>query len=97
MDALRRAWNEGRDSASREHVTYYMIEHPELFRLLPVRNSTDCSAVRWTVDTVEDLAFVRKIYDHFGHDRFGWQEALALVNAHPEWRELNRNVRQKVV
>lgn len=97
MDALRRAWNEGRDSASREHVTYYIIEHPALFRLLAVRNPTDCSALRWTVDTAEDLAFVRKIYDHFGHDRFSWQEALALVNAHPEWRELNRNIRQKVV
>lgn len=97
MDALRRAWSEGRDAASREHVTYYIIEHPALFRLLAVRNTTDCSALRWTVDTFEDLAFVRKIYDHFGHDRFSWQEALELVSAHPGWRELNRNVRQKVV
>jgi spore coat polysaccharide biosynthesis protein SpsF len=97
MDALRRAWNEGRDPASREHVTYYIIEHPVQFRLLAVRNPKDYSALRWTVDTIEDLAFVRKVYDHFGHDRFSWLEALALVNAHPEWRELNRNVKQKVV
>ncbi len=97
MEALRRAWNESHDSASREHVTYYIIEHPALFRLLAVRNPTDCSALRWTVDTAEDLAFVRKIYSHFGHDRFSWQEALELVNAHPAWRELNKNICQKAV
>jgi spore coat polysaccharide biosynthesis protein SpsF len=97
MAALRRAWSESRDPASREHVTFYIIEHPEQFRLLAVKNPTDCSALRWTVDTAEDLAFVRKVYDHFGHDRFTWLDALALVEAHPQWRELNRNVQQKVV
>jgi spore coat polysaccharide biosynthesis protein SpsF len=97
MAALRRVWIEGRDPASREHVTCYIIEHPAQFRLLAVRNPTDCSAERWTVDTIEDLAFVRKVYDHFRHDQFSWLDALALVDAHPEWRELNRNVRQKVV
>ena len=53
--------------------------------------------MRWTVDTPEDLAFVRCIYDHFGHDRFSWREVLAVLEQHPEWLEINRHVPQKVI
>jgi spore coat polysaccharide biosynthesis protein SpsF len=51
--------------------------------------------MRWTVDTQEDLAFVRQIYDYFGHDRFSWREVLKVLEEHPEWVEINRGVRQK--
>ncbi len=97
LDALRRAWHEGLDSASREHVTKYILDHPQHFRLLAVPGPTDWSALRWTVDTIEDLVFVRLIYNHFGHDRFSWLDALAVVNAHPEWHGINQHIRQKDV
>ncbi len=53
--------------------------------------------MRWTVDTPEDLAFVRYIYDTLGHDRFSWREALALLEEHPEWLAVNRDIQQKVI
>ena len=36
--------------------------------------------MRWTVDTPEDLAFVRRIYEHFGHDRFSWRGSPGAVS-----------------
>jgi spore coat polysaccharide biosynthesis protein SpsF len=57
----------------------------------------DNSHLRWTVDTPEDLEFVRKIYGHFGHDRFTWREVRCLLEQHSDWIEINRHVRQKVV
>jgi spore coat polysaccharide biosynthesis protein SpsF len=62
-----------------------------------VSSDRDLSAMRWTVDTPEDLEFVRLIYDAFGHDRFSWQEVLTLLEANPQWLDLNRHVPQKVV
>ena len=53
--------------------------------------------MRWTVDTPEDLAFVRRIYEHFGHDRFSWREVLAVLEEHPEWLEINQHVQQKAI
>jgi len=95
--ALERAWREDDNPAWREHVTPYIYRHPEKFVLRAVMNDQDFSHMRWTVDTPEDLAFVRRIYGHFGHDRFSWREVLALLKEHPEWLEINRYVQQKVI
>lgn len=95
--ALERAWQEDSDPALREHVTPYIWRHPEKFKILNVANDVDYSHMRWTVDTIEDLTFVRKIYDHFQNDTFTWGEVLHLLEMHPKWLEINRHVQQKVV
>jgi len=95
--ALERAWREDRNTAWREHVTPYIYRHPDKFRIRNVANDVDYSPMRWTVDTIEDLTFVRKIYGHFQSDTFTWREVLRLLEVHPEWLEINRDVQQKVV
>ena len=97
LDALRKAWQEDENPAWREHVTPYIRRHPEKFRIRNVTNDTDYSYMRWTVDTIEDLTFIRQIYDHFQNDAFTWKEVLHLLDVHPEWLEINRHVQQKVV
>lgn len=95
--ALERAWHEDRNPDWREHVTPYVYRNPNRFRLARVAIPVDQSAHRWTLDTDADLAFLQRIYDHFGDDRFSWREALAALEAHPEWAEINRDVAQKEV
>lgn len=97
LGALHRAWKEDQNPVWREHVTPYIYHHPELFRIHCVTNSVDFSYMRWTVDTPEDLVFVRCIYDHFGHDSFCWQEVLDVLAQHPGWLETNRQVEQKTL
>lgn len=95
--ALRKAWQEDTDPAWREHVTPYIWRHPQKFKIRNVANDTDYSYMRWTVDTIKDLTFVRKIYNHFQSDNFSWKDVLNLLETHPEWLEINRHVQQKVV
>lgn len=97
MAALEVADHEDHDPASREHATPYLYRHPERFRLSGVRWPVDLSQHRWTVDTPEDYELVRRIYDGLGRDDFSWRDALAVVEKHPEWSELNRHVAQKIV
>jgi len=97
FDALERAWREDVNPAWREHVTLYIRRNPDLFHIHGVTNKVDYSHMRWTVDTPEDLAFVRRIYNHFGHDCFSWREVIAVLEEHPEWLEINRRVKQKVI
>ena len=94
---LDRAWRECDNPSRREHVTPYIYLQPEKFRLHNVTNSVNYSHMRWTVDTPDDLAFVRCIYKHFGHDRFSWHDVLQILVAHPEWLEINRDVLQKAI
>jgi spore coat polysaccharide biosynthesis protein SpsF len=93
--ALERAWKQDADPMLREHVTPYIYQHPEQFALTRVDNETDLSAHRWTVDTAEDLALVRRIYDSFTDDYFSWRDVLRLVEEHPDWEDINRGIEQK--
>jgi spore coat polysaccharide biosynthesis protein SpsF len=95
--ALERAWREDDSAAWREHVTEYIVRNPDRFRLHGVCHPENLSQWRWTVDTAEDLRLARLIYTAFGHDLFSWRDVLALLAEHPEWAEINRDIRQKSV
>jgi len=95
--ALERAWHEDRNPAWREHVTEYMLRNPNRFTLGGVSSSDDLSHWRWTVDTPEDLTLARLIYESFHNDRFSWREVLALLAEHPDWADINRDIRQKAI
>jgi spore coat polysaccharide biosynthesis protein SpsF len=94
--ALERAWREARKQYQRVHVCPYIYEHPEEFKLLSVVGDHDYSWMRWAVDTAEDLAFVRAVYDRLGYDvTISWRDVIALLARAPELLEINRHVRQK--
>jgi spore coat polysaccharide biosynthesis protein SpsF len=97
ISALRKAWKQDKNPRWREHVTPYVYRHPEEFKLRGVANGVDLSEMRWTVDTGEDLEFVRRVYEHFGHDRFSWRDVLSVLQDHQEWLIINRHVQQKSV
>lgn len=97
FNALRTAWQGDNNPAWREHVTQYIRHHPEKFKSFNIANDVDYSYMRWTVDTPEDLAFVRHIYNYFEDDTFSWRDVIHLLEMHPEWMEINRHVQQKPV
>jgi spore coat polysaccharide biosynthesis protein SpsF len=98
FDALKRAWREAAEPYQRVHVTPYLYQHPDRFRLLSVTAETDQSDHRWTVDTPEDLAFVRSVYARLDKPNGpSWIEVLQLLKREPGLRELNRAVQQKAL
>ena len=97
FEVLATAWREDTNTWWREHVTPFIHRHPNRFHVWHLVNPQDYSHMRWTVDTPEDLAFARRIYDHFDHDRFSWHDVLTVLEEHPEWLEINQHVKQKVV
>ncbi len=89
FEALEKAWREACLKSEREHVTSYIYKHPELFRLGSVKHEEDLSSLRWTVDTPQDLEFVRTIYSRFKGNEFGLNETLQLIREYPELMKLN--------
>lgn len=94
-NAMAKAWEESKDLASREHVTPYIWRQPDKFVISNIKNDVDLSHMRWTVDTAEDLIFIRKVYDNLAADDFTWRQVLKLLSSHPEWLEINRHIKQK--
>jgi spore coat polysaccharide biosynthesis protein SpsF len=76
----------------REHVTTLAYVEPEWFQIDNILHTSDLSKMRWTVDTADDLEFVRRIVSVFGNDRFSWEEVLSLLEEHPDWAQINQVV-----
>ncbi len=78
------------------HVTPYIYQHPEHFKILSVSGEENWSNYRWTVDTREDLKLVRVVYEKIDRDDyFSWRDVLELFRKEPNLAELNRHIRQK--
>jgi len=97
FDALDLAWKQDTDPSLREHVTQYILRHPEIFRIRGIMNDIDYSSMRWTVDTPEDLRFVRTVLENFQNDQFTWKEIVEFLQARPELLEINKEIRQKAL
>lgn len=95
-EALERAGAEAHEPYQREHVTPYLYEQPGRFRTVTIDSGGDFGQLRWTVDTAEDLEFVRQIYQRLsGLGTFGMVDILELLKREPELIEINTDVQQK--
>ena len=97
FEALERAWINDKDPKQREHVTPYIYRNRDMFIIRGVFNETDLSSHRWTLDTPEDLVFIRTVYEHFENDVFSWEDVLEYLDGHPDVVNINFNVQQKAV
>jgi spore coat polysaccharide biosynthesis protein SpsF len=111
--ALEQAWKKAKEPQHREHVMPYFYEGVELTRqsrtletgtssrgynIALLHHTADFGDYRWTVDTPEDLEFMRQVYAHFdGRDDFTWKEVLDLVHDHPELMKINAGLQHKTL
>jgi spore coat polysaccharide biosynthesis protein SpsF len=98
--ALERCASEATSTPAREHVTYFIhTERPDAFRRVSVTSLSGAndSDLRWTVDTPEDLAMVRAIWEglDLARQSRSYPEILEWVRAHPEVSALNSSIVQK--
>lgn len=94
FSALEKAWKEATHSFEREHVTQYIIRHPEIFELKNFESSIGYFGnYRWTVDEPEDFEVVKLIYEHFLNSKegesFNYMNILNYIKEHPEIQDIN--------
>ncbi len=113
FSSMQRAWKESKEVFHREHVMTYLYENVEMTRqsrtletgtsprgynIALLHHTTDFGDYRWTVDTPEDLEFMRQVYSRFdGRDDFTWKEVLDLVHDEPELMKINAGVQHKTL
>jgi len=97
-DVLERTARLATSPPAREHVTWFCHhERPDLYALHAVRRPYDAADLRWTVDTQEDLAVVRRLYADLGlaDAPLPVADVIAHVRAHPQIAAINAVVEQK--
>jgi len=91
FEALAISSSEARLPSEREHVTLFVRNHPERFRVdAPwTLGDFDHSSYHWSVDTEDDFRFVEAVYARLGDDTlFHMKDVLALIAKEPQLLKL---------
>lgn len=83
---LLEAAREASDPYDREHVTPFLYRNPGRFSRAELVQPRDDSALRWTVDTPDDFAFVERVYEALypANPAFTSEDVRALPFSHYE-------------
>lgn len=89
------------DPADRENVSLYIYEHPKEYRCGNVEAPAEVKNpdLRLTLDTREDFELIKTIFERLypNNPNFSIGDVMKLLRDHPEFAEVNRNIRQKAV
>ncbi|MDD5617607.1 MAG: glycosyltransferase family protein [Candidatus Omnitrophica bacterium] len=87
------------DPFHREHVTLYIYENPQKYKITVITAKSDeCyPELRTCVDEEADLRFVRKVYEELypANPNFLTRDIIDLAKKNPEIASINTVVRQK--
>ena len=96
FSALREAWKNAELASEREHVTLYIRNHPEKFKIqnleCPIKGINN---KRWTLDEPDDYIFISKIYENFLKKNkidFITEDILNFLIQNPELESINSSI-----
>lgn len=89
--SLEKAWKEAKFRFEREHVTPYISEHADMFRVKSIFYKKDYSHIRLTIDYEEDFELVKKVYDALypKNRQFTLEDILDFLDKNPELLKIN--------
>ncbi len=88
--SLEVAWKEARLPSEREHVTPYIWNHPELFKLAEIKNDRNLGQVRLTIDEPQDYEVLKKITTDVSP--LSMLAIVAYLEKHPEVAAINGSI-----
>lgn len=91
LSVLNEMWDNAKLKSEREHVTLYIKNNPENYKLGNFKQDDDYSNLRWTVDEKEDFILIKEIYEHLYDDEkiFLMEDILQLLDDNPSLLEIN--------
>jgi spore coat polysaccharide biosynthesis protein SpsF len=96
FSALKTAWQNASLQSEREHVTPYIRNNSEIFKITHLKNKKGLSNFRWTLDEPRDLEFIKKVYrELYGSSQyFGMRDILTLLKKKPYLQKINSKIKR---
>ena len=79
FNALQKAWKNRKKPSDREHVTEYIWQHPEYFKINCIENNEDLSKIRLVIDYENDFKFIKSIIENTNLQLFTLSQILKLI------------------
>lgn len=97
-EALNRTFHQAKEEMHREHVTLYMYNHPEAFKIGYVKGSCFYNKdYRLCVDTESDFKVVNTIYQYFKDEYVSSRDVVKFLEENKDIAYINKEVIQKKV
>lgn len=90
FEVLEKIWNIAKLPSEKEHVTSYIYNHSEKFKIFNLRNDEDYSQLRITVDYEEDFQLIQKILLKIKNRPILLNHIVDLFKKEPELFLLNK-------
>lgn len=91
FNTLERAWKNANKMSEREHVTPYIYNNPELFKISHIEYKKNISKMHWAVDRIEDLQLVTALYCKIQKSPILLQDILQIIENEPSILDINKN------
>jgi len=94
--ALESAWKKAEALYEREHVMPYLYDPKNGLKSVILDYKIDLGTYRWTVDTPEDLEFIRQLTSLLKcKDEFTWLDVVKILDKNPELVRINADITHK--
>ncbi|WP_347455369.1 cytidylyltransferase domain-containing protein [Clostridium novyi] len=100
METLKIAYEYAEKLSEREHVTPYIYNNPNKFKLMGyINEGEDLSGYRLTLDTKEDFNLIEVIYENLYEkdNNFGLNDIINFIKSNPKVLDINKNIIQKTL
>ena len=97
FDVLQTMEKATNNSYDREHVTPYIYNNPDKFKIGNVSSAKQLSSYRWTIDNKEDYEMVNEIYNkrkNQNNEILLMKEILEILEENPEIADINSDVKR---
>jgi spore coat polysaccharide biosynthesis protein SpsF len=96
--ALEKCYNEAKLEPQREHVTPYIYQNPDKFKIRHYKQQPNLSDMRWTLDTEEDWQMISEVYKALYKGKiFSTVDVVYFLEENPQIAALNAHIEQKKV
>jgi spore coat polysaccharide biosynthesis protein SpsF len=97
FNVLKESYENADRAYQREHVTSYIRENHEKFKLQNIEASGKLKRpeIRITLDTKEDFELIEKIVSHFDTLNFKTEDVIDFLDKNPNLLEINKHIKQK--
>ena len=91
FNALEKAWKNSENHYEREHVTPYMYDKNNKFKISNFSFHTNLSHLRWTLDTKEDLKMIKTLIKKIERRPIFLKDILWILKKEPNLMNINQN------
>lgn len=94
FESLKKAYDNATLKSEFEHVTTFIVNHPEFFKIGNYSSTSNYEKLRWTLDNKEDYEFLSIVYKELykPNSFISWKEVINFLESNKSLLKINEHI-----